>query len=60
MPHDEVITELWRIKDEIAAECNYDIHALAKALREDEKKHPRDLLTPTAAISHPEAHALRQ
>lgn len=53
MPHDEVITELWRIKDEIAAECNYDIHALAKTLREDEKKHPRDIFAPTAAISHP-------
>ena len=44
MSHDEVITELWRVKDEIAAECNYDIHALIASLREDEQKLPRDLL----------------
>jgi len=44
MPHDEVITELWRIKDEIAAECNYDIHALVQALREDGLKLPPNLL----------------
>jgi len=47
MGHD-VITELWRIKDEMAAECNYDIHALVKSLREDERTHPRDLLVPEA------------
>jgi hypothetical protein len=49
--------ELWRIKDEIAAECNYDIHTLVKALREDEQKHPRDLLQPTA-FSLPETPRL--
>lgn len=52
MLRDEVMTELLRIKDEIAAECNYDIHTLVQSLREDEKKHPGDLFVPDA-ISHP-------
>lgn len=46
MQHDDVIEELWRIKDEIAAEYNYDIHALVKALREDKRK------VPTARLVH--------
>ncbi len=54
MPHDEVIAELWRIKDEIAEECNCDIHALVKSLREDEKKHRHAPIGPNAA-SHPPA-----
>jgi hypothetical protein len=33
---DEIITELWRIKDELAREANYDIHALCQKLREEE------------------------
>jgi hypothetical protein len=45
MPHDEVITELWRIKDEIAAEHGYDVHALAQSLREEEGKDGRKLVT---------------
>jgi hypothetical protein len=52
MFHDDVISELWRIKDEIAAECNYDIHALVKSLREDESKYPCDLPI-LDAINHP-------
>jgi hypothetical protein len=49
MPHDEVITELWRVKDAIAEEYNCDVHALAASLREDEKKHPRDVLVANEA-----------
>jgi hypothetical protein len=52
MFHDDVISELWQIKDEIAAECNYDIHALVKSLREDESKYPCDLPI-LDAINHP-------
>jgi hypothetical protein len=31
---DEIIEELWRIKDELAREANYDIHVLCHQLRE--------------------------
>ena len=44
MPHDEVMTELWRIKDAIAEEYNCDVHALAASLREDQIRHPPELL----------------
>ena len=31
---DEIMRELWRIKDELAREANYDIHVLCRQLRE--------------------------
>ncbi|MBN1395721.1 MAG: hypothetical protein JW959_11920 [Pirellulales bacterium] len=31
--NDEIITELWRIKDELAREANYNVHALCEELR---------------------------
>ena len=31
---DEIIRELWRIKDELAREANYDVHTLCQKLRE--------------------------
>ena len=42
MPADPVLKELWRVKDEIAAQYNYDVRALCKALREEEQRsgHP--------------------
>ena len=46
MPPDEVIAELWRIKDDLAAECNGDVHALAESLRRDEMDLPRARLVP--------------
>lgn len=41
MKSDPVIDELHRVKDEIAKEFNYDIHALFESLREEEKKSGR-------------------
>jgi len=34
MQYDEVIQEVWRIKEEIAAQYDYDVHKYAQALRE--------------------------
>jgi len=34
---DEIIEELWRIKDELAREANYDIHVLCRQLRERQR-----------------------
>ena len=45
MHEDDVLKEVWRIKDEIAAEHGYDIHALAQSLREDEGKDGRKVVT---------------
>jgi hypothetical protein len=28
--NDEIIKELWRIKDELAREANYDVHVLCQ------------------------------
>jgi len=33
---DEIIQELWQIKDELAREANYDIHVLCRKLREQQ------------------------
>jgi hypothetical protein len=33
---DEIIAELWQIKDELAREANYDVHVLCQKLREQE------------------------
>jgi hypothetical protein len=35
---DEVIRELWRVKDELAKEFNYDIGALAAEIRRRDKE----------------------
>ena len=40
---DEIIEELWRIKDDMAREYNYDIPTLVAYLQhKDEDKHARD------------------
>ena len=36
----EILAELYRIREEFAAEFNYDIHAMVEYLAEQEKKHP--------------------
>lgn len=33
---DEIIEELWRIKDELAREAKYDVHLLCQKLREQQ------------------------
>ena len=33
---DEIIQELWRVKDELARKAKYDIHALCRELRKNE------------------------
>ena len=40
MIKDEIIQEVWRGKDAVAARYKYDIVAMAKALQEREKKSP--------------------
>lgn len=46
MCEDAVLRELWRIKDELGAECGYDVEALGKALQEAEKRSGRKTVSP--------------
>ena len=38
---DEIVRELWRIKDEIAQEYDYDLDALVAHLRDESRKSGR-------------------
>jgi hypothetical protein len=47
MSADPILEEVWRIKDEIAKEFNYDLDALVKYLQEKQREHPeRVVLAP--------------
>ena len=52
MQYDEVIQEVWRIKEEIATQYDYDVHKYVQALREkrshnkEKKSSPPDASTP--------------
>jgi hypothetical protein len=39
MTNENPIEEIWRIRDELSAEYDYDIHRIFAALREEEKQH---------------------
>lgn len=45
MKSDPVIDELHRVKDEIAKEFNYDIHALFESLRQEQKQSGRNYMS---------------
>lgn len=53
---DEIITELWRIKDQLAREFNYDVVALAREMQRRGRASGRPLVDlscpppPAAAI----------
>ena len=42
---DEIIEELWAIKDQIAKECGYDIRVLFERLKEAQKKSKRPVVS---------------
>lgn len=45
MAHDPVVEETHRIRREIAAQFNDDVHAFFEYLREREAKHPDRVVT---------------
>ena len=47
MMKDEVITELWAVKDAIAREHNYDIDGLFRYFKEAEEPAPSGVATET-------------
>jgi hypothetical protein len=44
MKNENPIEEIWRIRDELSAEYDYDVHRIFAALREEEKKHGNRLV----------------
>ncbi len=46
MYKDEIVEEVQRIKQEHAAEYNYDIRAMFRALREKQRKNGRKVVSP--------------
>jgi len=54
---DEIIQELWRIKDQLAREAKYDIHVLCRELREKQKSSRAEIVDRSARISGSEVVA---
>jgi hypothetical protein len=54
MKSNPILEEVWRIKDELAREANYDIHQLCENTRRWMAEHP-----PTGPVVH-NAEELRQ
>ncbi|HYW10010.1 MAG TPA: hypothetical protein VE913_23795 [Longimicrobium sp.] len=50
----EILAELYRIREEFAAEFNYDIHAIFEYLAEQEKLHPERMANLPIAYREPE------
>ena len=55
---DEIMREVWRAKDELAKEFNYDLDALAAELRKREKESGRKVVNLEKDVPRlPEQHA---
>ena len=46
MKPDPILEEIWRIKDALAAQHNYDVRALAAALRKEQAAGDRKVVSP--------------
>jgi hypothetical protein len=53
---DEIIEELWRVKDNIAKQFNYDIDALAAELQRRQKESGRQVVNLTKDTVEKPAH----
>jgi hypothetical protein len=57
---DEIIREVWRAKDELAKEFNYDMDALAAELRKREKESGRKIVNLEKDVPRPPEQAAKQ
>jgi hypothetical protein len=48
---DEIMQELWRIKDELARQANYDVHVLCRQLRERQANSRAQVVDRSACIA---------
>lgn len=44
--HDEVLAEVWRIKEQLAAAQNFDVHRIAEEARRNQAASGRQVLLP--------------
>jgi hypothetical protein len=51
MMKDEIIQELWQIKDELAREADYDVHTLCRELREKQTSSPAQIVDRSALFT---------
>jgi hypothetical protein len=47
----EILEEIWKIKDEIAGEHKFNIDSIAKNLKKMEKKHQKDIVNYSKKIN---------
>ncbi len=40
---DPILLELWRVREEIAAEFNHDIVAMIRSVQEEERRSPAEM-----------------
>jgi len=53
MWEDPIVAEIHRIREQIAARHNYDLHAICQAMREQEKTGGREVVTlPPRPVQH--------
>ncbi len=45
MSRDPVVEEIRKFREEFAAQFNYDLHAMAEAIREEERRSGRTFIT---------------
>lgn len=55
MKRENPIEEVWWIRDELSAECGYDVHRPFAALREEEKKYGDRLVRCVSRRASPQA-----
>jgi hypothetical protein len=48
---DEIIQELWRIKDELAREAQYDVHVLCQSLRDKQSTSKATIVDRSASLA---------
>ncbi len=53
----EILEEVWRVRDEIAAECGHDVKRLAELLRRKEAQYG-DRLARLPIVRRPKAESL--
>ena len=58
MKNENPIEEVWRIRDQISAECGYDVGRLFKRLRALEKQHGDRLVQPPPRRAQAESTAV--
>jgi hypothetical protein len=49
----ELLQEVWRVRDQLAAECGHDLKRLASLVRKEEKRSKLAVTRPASASNRP-------